>query len=724
PQVFTDVAPNGAKIPFVNNAKDLPQLKPTIKQDVVDLMNNPLLSPAAKRDIESMIQDLRAKGVGQMSVVVIPNTQNRELNTLSTDIFNQMGIGEKGKNNGVLILVNANNMRENKSPRMNINPGIGFEKTLSQTVTADIMLKHAAPHMKNKDYDGAVRDVVKAVKEYLEANQPKTGVTGADGGNGSTVSDPNAAGTGAEVILTLLAALAVTAGGVGAGVYLHNRKKKFEEAAAIVTKPLNEMESGYKVTRANIYTAKTVEALLTTDRIRPNQHSLLSALELVEANLPPTEEATLTKTYIEKGISHASPEIRIHFINRLSKKDVAANDVDRSVLSALLAQLELEKEPKVINALGTPIIAMAGAQQVPLFESKLSNPEPAIRQLSLGILKKFATIETPPKFFTLIETEKDNNLVELLQVYLTQLATPELRPLYLDKLTKTPAGEKQQAIHKAAIQGLGKIANSSDFPALFEGFKKDSALYLDKSYQEALDATVNKSQINVIQTGLEHPEARVQLTSLALLAKFPSPYLVAPLFTYYEKVAAENNEKLAGKAGALLKKSVDSTNRVLLLNKLDASSAGVKRLALQGLTQVAKSEDVPKLFAVLSTPDGPALAEDVQDVLNHAVDSSQRNFLESNFTAASPEVRYAAAVGFKKIAIPQDLVKALKAYQAESTAKVEQAFAQLVGDVSDEKENFKPLSQFLTTEKTMNKARVLVAEDIVAHGTKALNPLF
>ncbi len=163
---------NDAQIQQVNKASDLPFLNNSLKQPVVDLMNHPLLKPETKAQLNQLLNDLNSSGKAQMALVIIPDTANRELNTLATDLFNQIGIGQAGQNNGLLFLVNANAARENREHgKMFIMPGAGLKYQFATGEAAKIIRDVGLPHLQNNDPDAAVKAVTEHLVNKLHAQR-------------------------------------------------------------------------------------------------------------------------------------------------------------------------------------------------------------------------------------------------------------------------------------------------------------------------------------------------------------------------------------------------------------------------------------------------------------------------------------------------------------------------------------------------------------------------
>lgn len=200
------VAIDEVAIPFVDKASDIPYLNRQLDQNIVDLARNPLLSLNARQQIEQMLRQFNnASGKGKMQVVVIANSHQRELNTLATDIMNQLQIGEAGKNDGLLLLLNAANLRAGtEHADIHLVFGDGVDQ-MTQNAALDLLKEHAFPHIKNQNYDQAVTETVRAVQTMLK------GHTSPVAKPGQQVSDQVKIGICITAIMVLLLALALSA---------------------------------------------------------------------------------------------------------------------------------------------------------------------------------------------------------------------------------------------------------------------------------------------------------------------------------------------------------------------------------------------------------------------------------------------------------------------------------------------------------------------------------
>jgi uncharacterized protein len=155
--------------PYLDKASDLPYLNEKLDQVIVDLANNPLLSNSSKESLTKMIRLFHDKHLATMRLVVINNTHHKEMNSLATDLLNQMKLGDAGINNGVLFLLNADNIRNGaEHNRIHIAYGDGLNKTLTNKAALEIIKTHAIPDLNAKNPDMAVTKTIEAVQRLLD----------------------------------------------------------------------------------------------------------------------------------------------------------------------------------------------------------------------------------------------------------------------------------------------------------------------------------------------------------------------------------------------------------------------------------------------------------------------------------------------------------------------------------------------------------------------------
>jgi uncharacterized protein len=128
----------------VSGAEDFPKLTGR----VVDQAN--IIPPATRTTIESKLKDLEAKSGIQLVVATVRSLGGQEIEPYANSLFRSWQLGEKTKNNGVLLLVAPN------EHRVRIEVGYGLEGTLTDALSKIIITNAIVPRAKTGDYGGGI----------------------------------------------------------------------------------------------------------------------------------------------------------------------------------------------------------------------------------------------------------------------------------------------------------------------------------------------------------------------------------------------------------------------------------------------------------------------------------------------------------------------------------------------------------------------------------------
>jgi len=107
--------------------------------------------PAATRSaVEPKLADLETKSGIQLVVATVSSLEGQEIEPYANQLFRTWKLGEKDKNNGVLLLVAPN------EHRVRIEVGYGLEGTLTDALSKVIITNAIAPRFKAGDFGGGV----------------------------------------------------------------------------------------------------------------------------------------------------------------------------------------------------------------------------------------------------------------------------------------------------------------------------------------------------------------------------------------------------------------------------------------------------------------------------------------------------------------------------------------------------------------------------------------
>jgi uncharacterized protein len=108
-----------------------------------------VLSPPTVTQLKEMCHQVLEKAQASVVVVTVKSTDGEDIFNYSVDLYQKWGIGQKGKDRGVLILLAV------QDRKYYINVGYGLEGILPDGKVGGFG-REAVPYLKRGDYDGAV----------------------------------------------------------------------------------------------------------------------------------------------------------------------------------------------------------------------------------------------------------------------------------------------------------------------------------------------------------------------------------------------------------------------------------------------------------------------------------------------------------------------------------------------------------------------------------------
>jgi len=144
-------------------AADVPYLTGRVVDDAE------ILSPPARDRIAGLLKAHDEKTSNQIAVLTLPTLDGESVEGYATRVFEAWKLGQKGKDNGVLVVVVP------KDRKMRIEVGYGLEGTLPDVAAARIIRNVMTPAFKAGDYDQGVGDGVAAIVATLEGRGDAAG---------------------------------------------------------------------------------------------------------------------------------------------------------------------------------------------------------------------------------------------------------------------------------------------------------------------------------------------------------------------------------------------------------------------------------------------------------------------------------------------------------------------------------------------------------------------
>lgn len=120
-----------------------------------------ILSDGTKAALTDKLAALEARTSRQLVVVTVPSLGGYEISDYGYQLGRAWGIGQKGINNGALLIVAP------AERRVRIEVGYGLEPILTDAFSSVVISTQITPHFKKGDFDGGVTAGVDALIQQL-----------------------------------------------------------------------------------------------------------------------------------------------------------------------------------------------------------------------------------------------------------------------------------------------------------------------------------------------------------------------------------------------------------------------------------------------------------------------------------------------------------------------------------------------------------------------------
>jgi len=120
-----------------------------------------LLQTGDEAQIVSIARELEQKTTAQLAVVTVESTQPKPIEMAAVELFEKWGIGQKGKDNGVLLLVAL------KDRKVRIENGYGLEGVLTDALSQQIISRLIVPEFKAGRFSQGIRQGAVAIVSLI-----------------------------------------------------------------------------------------------------------------------------------------------------------------------------------------------------------------------------------------------------------------------------------------------------------------------------------------------------------------------------------------------------------------------------------------------------------------------------------------------------------------------------------------------------------------------------
>ena len=125
--------------------------------------------PAAEENqLLAILTELQQKTGAQVAVVTLPSLDGGQIDDFSIRLTERWGIGQKGKDNGVLLLGAINERRGN---RLRIEVGYGLEGVINDAAAGRILDQYVVPAWNQRQYGAAIASGGAAIAQRIAADK-------------------------------------------------------------------------------------------------------------------------------------------------------------------------------------------------------------------------------------------------------------------------------------------------------------------------------------------------------------------------------------------------------------------------------------------------------------------------------------------------------------------------------------------------------------------------
>ncbi len=156
--------------------------------------NAGILTASTERKLEALMESYRVGSGHEIAVLTVPELSGTSIERLALEVGRSWGLGEKGKNNGALLVVAY------KDRKLRIEVGRGLEGELTDSRCGRIIRDVIAPYFRKGDTNGGIEAGVLAMHEVA-------------GGEYGVLKRRGKSGGGLGSIIMIIIALLLIGGG-------------------------------------------------------------------------------------------------------------------------------------------------------------------------------------------------------------------------------------------------------------------------------------------------------------------------------------------------------------------------------------------------------------------------------------------------------------------------------------------------------------------------------
>ncbi len=129
------------------------------------------------QELEDFLDEFQQKTGNAIAVATFPSVEGADVDKAAVDLFQAWGIGQKGKDNGILILASI------RDRRARIEVGYGLEDVVTDGDAGDILRGEVYPFFKQQQYGQGLSNAAHALAELILQRQKGRSPGPAEGEN-------------------------------------------------------------------------------------------------------------------------------------------------------------------------------------------------------------------------------------------------------------------------------------------------------------------------------------------------------------------------------------------------------------------------------------------------------------------------------------------------------------------------------------------------------------
>lgn len=179
---------------------------PDVRKDMFVYDQGDFLNDEEEKNVNELLVKLEKATTIELAVITIPSLNDLTIEEYANKMANELGIGKKEKDNGVLLLISKNDTK------VRLEIGNGLQGILTDSISGRILDNYFVPYRENDEYDKAVSQTVQAVINRIASSEEYD--FSIEGVDSSLVVDDDISGSTILIIILVIFVIALALEGI------------------------------------------------------------------------------------------------------------------------------------------------------------------------------------------------------------------------------------------------------------------------------------------------------------------------------------------------------------------------------------------------------------------------------------------------------------------------------------------------------------------------------